>query len=118
MPSFSCLVFSNIRCFDDLQVSNEELNKDPETAQTLSALAAILIDSKLFSTLECSYDNLVRMQDIWKINTFYTSNRDGYCIIGVALYVLGSAFDHSCRPNALRVIGDPDDSYRAQVYCT
>lgn len=108
---FLCLLFPNIRCFNDLQGNTGEIN--PDTSQTLITLAAILKDSKLFSTLECSYENLVRMHGIWKINAFHPSNADKDGIIGDAIYVLGSAFKHSCRPNALRVI--EDDSYRAQV---
>lgn len=79
----------------------------------MRSLAVKMNHSKLFTALECSYENLLKMYGIWRTNAFAASNEDESKYIGSTLYVLSSAFDHSCRPNALRVV---DESFRLQVF--
>lgn len=105
-------VLLNGRCLNDLQDNYDEIIGTPGLQATGATLSSKLADLKLFSALECSFENIIHLYGIWKTNAFGVSNEASTTVIGCALYVLGSSFDHSCRPNALRVI---DDAYRIQV---
>ncbi|XP_037025591.1 N-lysine methyltransferase SMYD2-like [Bradysia coprophila] len=108
------LVDGTSRCFNDLKDHYDGMEADELLKKTATSLASTLADSALFSPLECSYENILHMYSVWKTNAFGVSNEDDTKIIGSALYILSSSFDHSCRPNAIRVV---DDSCRMQIRC-
>ncbi|KAG4078462.1 hypothetical protein HA402_009174 [Bradysia odoriphaga] len=102
------------RCFNDLVDHFNDLKNNSEISKAMKSLATKLSASGLFSTVECSYDGMMRMYGVWKVNAFSIANEDDTEIIGSALYVLSSFIDHSCRPNAIRVM---DESFRMQIRC-
>ncbi|KAG4065336.1 hypothetical protein HA402_012778 [Bradysia odoriphaga] len=108
------LVDGSSRCFNDLKDHYDGIEADALVKKIATLLASTLTDSGLFSPLECSYENILHLYGVWKTNAFGVSNENDTQIIGSALYILSSSFDHSCRPNAIRVV---DDFCRMQIRC-
>lgn len=63
--------------------------------------------------MDLDLHNLYRMYGLWEVNGFDIQNEYDMRTMGVILYVAASTFDHSCRPNAVRVF---DAKFRIQVF--
>lgn len=107
----NCYSFS---CFNDLKDNGDGFRSDPQLDQLVRRFASKLSDSTQISVSEGSYENILHLYGVWQTNSFGVANENDTKIIGSALYVLSSSYDHSCRPNALRV----EQSGRMQVIFT
>lgn len=106
------ILIPNYRRFVDLAVRIDDDEKTGNVATAMRELAKYLVRSTELTEIECNFDRLLKLYGIWQTNGFLLLNETKNAEIGAAIYILCSAYNHSCRPNAVRVM---DESFRMQV---
>ncbi|KAJ6633649.1 hypothetical protein Bhyg_15674, partial [Pseudolycoriella hygida] len=101
------------RCFDDLVDHYSHIGGMQILTNGSKRLALALTSTKLFSTVESSYENILHLYGIWFSNYYFLRNAYD-SVVGCAIYISPTAFGYSCRPNAVQIL---DENFRVQIRC-
>lgn len=104
-----------IRCFNDLPIRVVDDDATNETSMAIRELSRRLVQCGALTESECNFERMLKLYRTWQTHGFLLYNEGRSEYIGGAIYVLCSIYQHSCRPNAIRVV---DESFRMQVILT